>query len=157
MKKKLSVLFGSITLFFVVLLSSTNALAVIDDKSYEDGEVITESYTLYEPEQVAGFDGNKDYKDGEIISESYTLYEPEQTNATITETDNEISPDGIFVTIDKTITKYYSNFSSIPTVYPYKEYYQGFWYEGNLHLKSVVASGSGYTATFSGKLTAWIP
>lgn len=130
MKKQLSVVFCSVALFFGIFSFSTNALAVTDEKSY---------------------------KDGEMISSSDTLYETEQTNVVINETDNVISPYGIFISRDKTVVLYSSNLSSIPDTHYYKEYYQGYWYEGNLKFKSTAKYGAGYKVTFSGKITAWIP
>lgn len=91
------------------------------------------------------------YKDGEIIIKSDSLYEPDQSNTVITEAGNSVTPYAIFYKRDKTISVYYSSFSNIPTEYHYKEYYQGYWYEGILKLKSVVASGTGYTCVLQAK------
>jgi len=63
----------------------------------------------------------------------------------------EIRPN-VVITIDKTITRFYSNVSDIPETYFYTEYNYGTWWSGTLHLESIVKSGSSYKATYSGKL-----
>lgn len=72
MKKKLSILLCVVALAVGIFSFSANSLAVENKKSYEVGEIMSESDTLYELEPVAGFDSTKTYEVGEIISESDT-------------------------------------------------------------------------------------
>ncbi|WP_155592865.1 hypothetical protein [Lysinibacillus cavernae] len=156
MKKRLSILSFLAILVFALFSFSTGALAIKKDTSFEDGRIISASDTLYEPEPVPGFDSEKSYTDGEIIYESDTLYEPEQTNAVIDNTNEKNAPYDFYIYKDKTIVAPYSSFSSIPETRYYEEYTDGYWYRGTLKLKSVVASGSGWSATYSGTLSAWV-
>lgn len=159
MKKQVSILSILAVLVFAVFTFSTGALAIEKNTSYEDGQIISESDTLYEPEPVPGFDSEKSYKDGEIIFESDTLFEPEQTNVVIdntNETNNIITPYGFYIYKDKTIVAPYAQFKDIPETRYYEEYTGGYWYRGTLKLKSTVVSGSGWSATFSGQLSAWV-
>lgn len=181
MKKQLSVLSFLVALVFAFLLFSTNSLAintlaVENGKNYEDGEIIAESDSLYEPEltDVLAVENGGNYEDGEIIADSDTLYEPElantlavensknyedgeiiassdtlyEPNANITDTNNKDN------TIIPSVLVYYTNFSSVQESRYYEEYTGGYWYKGTLNLKSVVASGNGWNATYSGTLTA---
>ena len=90
-------------------------------------------------------ENSKNYEDGEIIASSDTLYEP---NANITDTNNKDN------TIIPSVLVYYTNFSSVQESRYYEEYTSGYWYKGTLNLKSVVVSGNGWNATYSGTLTA---
>jgi hypothetical protein len=156
MKKQLSILSFLAALVFAFFSFSTSSLAIEKNTSYEDDQILSVSDTLYEPEPVAGFDSKKSYEVGEIISESDTLYESEQTNVVTNNTNEIITPYGFYLYKDKTITAQYPNISSVPETRYYEEYTGGYWYSGNLKLKSVVESGSGYAATFSGTLSAWV-
>jgi len=156
MKKQLSILSFLAVLIFALFSFSTSSLAIEKNTSSEIGQIVSESDTLYEPEPVAGFDSKKNYEVGEIISESDTLYEPDQTNAVTKNTNDIITPYGFYLYKDKTITASYPSISSVPETRYYEEYTNGYWYKGNLKLKSAVAAGNGYLATFSGTLSAWV-
>lgn len=74
---------------------------------------------------------------------------------TLVKEENEITPYW-YDYRDKTITDEYTSISQVPEIYPYREYVNGYWYSGNLKLKSVVLSGNKYIATFSGTLSTWM-
>ncbi|SHH64325.1 hypothetical protein [Clostridium grantii] len=76
----------------------------------------------------------------------------ELTNPIQNNIEASIIEPNIVVSKQKTITKYYSDYSSIPEVYPYSEYIDGMWWTGYLYLQSTQRSGSGWLATFSGIL-----
>ncbi|GLC89185.1 hypothetical protein [Lysinibacillus piscis] len=158
MKKRFSILLFVATFIFGILSFSTDSLAVEGKSNGSIGEIVTESDTLYEPQLVPEFDNEKEYAVGEIIVESDTLYNSEFTN-TVTnnnEANKTITPYGFYLYKNKTITAYYPSISTVTETRYYEEYDGGYWYKGNLKLMSVVASGNGYTATFSGKLSAWV-
>lgn len=134
MKKQLGILLCAVALVFGIF--SLNTLAISNEKSYEGGAIVFSSDTLYEPEQVAGYDSEKEYKNGEIISISPS--EPEQTNT---------------IETDKTITAYYDGIRDVPENRYYEEYIADLKYKGDLKLQRVIASGNGFTAIFSGQIT----
>ncbi|MEK5230205.1 hypothetical protein MHB42_00155 [Lysinibacillus sp. FSL K6-0232] len=160
MKKTISIVLCTVALVFGIFSFSTNTIAISPEKNDGTGEIIAASDTLYIPEPVAGFDSEKSYNEGEIVTISDSLYLPEgQTNNTINNTNNTnntATPYGWYDSKDKTITAYYSSISNVPETRYYEEYRGGYWYKGHLKLQSVVASGSGYVATFSGQIVAWI-
>jgi hypothetical protein len=127
MKKKLSVLL--LGLVFAILSFSTNALAIQNDTSYKDGQIISESDTL---------------------DEAYLTYTTEELSVLKAIPDNSINPLADELKRPKTITRSYTNFSDIPEYYSYPEYWNGHWWSGNLPLVKTERVTSGWIATFSG-------
>jgi hypothetical protein len=127
MKKKLSVLL--LGLVFAILLFSTNSLAIQNDTSYKDGQIISESDTL---------------------DEAYLTYTTEELSVLKAIPDNSIDPLADELKKPKTITRKYTNFSDITEYYPYPEYSDGHWRRGNLPLVKAERVNGGWIATFSG-------
>jgi hypothetical protein len=64
-----------------------------------------------------------------------------------------ITPQSYTLTYEKTITVFFTDFSSIPTTYFYTEYYKDYgWASGNLSLKSVTSTSTGYSVVYSGTM-----
>jgi hypothetical protein len=76
-------------------------------------------------------------------------YAQETSTITISDQDNSSK---IVVSYKKTITKYYSDYYSIPQSIYYEEYKDGTWFSGTLFLVSTQVSGNGWLATFTGTL-----
>ncbi len=125
--KKLSVLL--LGLVFEMFSFSTNALATQDDKSYKDGQIISESDTL---------------------DEAYFTYTTEELSILKAIPDNSVNPLGDELKRAKTIVRSYTNFSDLPEYYSYSEYYNGLWWWGNLPITEAVKVTGGWKATFSG-------
>lgn len=135
MKKKLSVLLVLVGLVFSIFAFSTNSFATENDTSYKDEQFISESDSL---------------------DKAYFTYPAEDRISLGINDDNSINPLADELVKSKTITKSYTSFSSVPEYYYYSEYSQGNWYRGNLLLTEVVKTSSGWNATFSGKIYAYV-
>ncbi len=162
MNKKLSVLFLLLGLVFVSFLFSINALAIKNDTSYKDEQIISESDSLDEAYLTYATEDDISYKDGQIISESDSLDEAYLTYATEDDisvlrdnTDNSVNPLADELIKPKTITVFYVNYASIPEFYSYSEFTGGYWFRGILLLTQVVKVSNGWNATFSGRLSAF--
>ena len=131
MKKQLSSLFILLGLVFVSFSLSTNALAIKNDTSYEDEQIISKSDSL---------------------DEAYLTYTPEELSVLTGNTDNLINPLADELTKSKTIKVIYTNFSDIPQFYSYSEYTGGYWWRGSLALVKAEEVSKGWEATFSGRL-----
>lgn len=53
---------------------------------------------------------------------------------------------------EKTIVKFYKNFSDIPESVSYQEYQAGIMWSGRLYVKSTQQTSAGWNATFTGTL-----
>lgn len=135
MKKQLSILFLLLGLVFASFSSSTVSFATENDTSYKDGQVLSESDSL---------------------EKAYFTYPAEDRASLEINDDNSIDPLAEQLVKSKTITKSYTDFSNVPETYYYSEYYQGNWYRGNLLLTQVVKTSTGWNATFSGKIYAYV-
>ncbi len=138
--KRLSILLCAFTLVFGIFAFSGISLAA-EETSFNDVEEFT---PIAEPvtELPLGFDINKEYEDGEIISETITK--------------SDINPRGFYLYADASHQVYYTFNSSIPTLYPYEKWIDGYLYKGNLRLQGAVPAGKGYLATYSGKISTFI-
>lgn len=146
--KRLSILLCTLTLVFGFFAFSGISIAT-EEASFNDGEKfipVTEQVTdpVSEPvtELPLGFDINKEYEDGEIISETITK--------------SDINPRGFYLYADASQQVYYTFNSSIPTLYPYEKWIDGYLYRGNLKLQGAVPAGKGYLATYSGKISTFV-
>lgn len=135
MKKQLSILFLLLVLVFVSFSSSTESFAIENDTSNKDGQVLSESDSL---------------------EKAYFTYPAEDRASLEIKDDNSIDPLAEQLVRTKTITKSYTSFSNVPETYYYPEYYQGNWYRGTLLLTQVVKTSTGWSATFSGKIYAYV-
>ncbi|MER2112081.1 MAG: hypothetical protein ABS960_05255 [Solibacillus isronensis] len=139
MKKQLSVLFLLLGLIFVSFSFSTNALAIENDTSYENGQIIFESDSL---------------------DKAYFKYTTEELsvlmNNTDINTDNSINPLADELTKSKTIIKTYLTHDDIPNSYFYDETTLGIYWSGILPLVKTEKVSGGWKATFSGKLYAYV-
>ncbi len=145
--KRLSILLCAFTLVFGIFAFSAISLAAEETSSNDVreftpiAEPIAES--VAEPEELPlGFDINKEYEDGEIISETITK--------------SDINPRGFYLYADASHQVYYTFNSSIPTLYPYEKWIDGYLYRGNLRLQGAMPAGKGYLATYSGKISTFI-
>jgi len=140
--KRLSILLCAFTLVFGIFAFSAISLAAEETNSNDDREF----KPIAEPEPVTelplGFDINKEYEDGEIISETITK--------------SDINPRGFYLYADVSHHVYYTFNSSIPTLYPYEKWIDGYLYRGNLKLQEAMPAGKGYLATYSGKISTFI-
>lgn len=163
MKKKLSILLVLLGLIFSVFSFSTNSFAIENDKSYEEGQVISVSDSLDNSYLTNAVENDISYEDGEIISVSDSLADSKAWSGEAGQTilsdskDTSISPLGFYLYKDKTIVRYYADRSSIPDTSYYEEYTGGYMYSGNLKvIKTEIAPNGGWNATFTGKLSAWV-
>lgn len=135
MKKQLSVLFLLLGLIFVSFSFSTNSLAIENDTSYENGQIIFESDSL---------------------DEVYFKYTTEELSVLMNNTDNSINLLADQLTKSKTITKTYLTHDDIPNSSYYDENTLGIYWSGILPLIKTEKVTGGWTATFSGKLYACV-
>lgn len=144
--KRLSILLCAFTLVFGIFAFSAISLAAEETNSNDDREFTQIAEPVAEPEPVTelplGFDINKEYEDGEIISETITK--------------SDINPRGFYLYADVSHQVYYTFNSSIPTLYPYEKWIDGYLYRGNLRLQGAMPAGKGYLATYSGKISTFI-
>lgn len=131
------------------------------EEGYSDNEFVSSADFLTEPILDSAFDLEKNYQEGDLIAESASLTEAVASAISIKTTSTKAStstktktPRGFYIYKDKTVSKYYSSIKIIPETLYTKQYNDGQAYKGNLNLKYVIASGKGYTATFSGTLSA---
>jgi hypothetical protein len=76
-------------------------------------------------------------------------------DSTVSAVTNGTASPNFMYTYTKTVINYYSSYSSIPSSIDYPEYSNTWgWCYGTLYLKSVVSSGSGWNATFTGTMYA---
>ena len=135
MKKRLSILFLLLGLVFASFSSSTVSFANENNTIYKDGQVLSESNSL---------------------EKAYFTYPSEERASLETNDDNSIDPLAEQLVRSKTITKSYVSFSNVPDTNYYSEYYQGNWYRGTLLLTQVVKTSTGWKATYSGKIYAYV-
>lgn len=134
MKKKLNLLL--LVLVFGIFSFSTNALAIQNDTSYKNGQIISESDSL---------------------EEAYLTYTNEERASILRNiTNNSIEPMADELKKSKTITKFYSSFDKIPEFEHYREYSDGHWYGGFLFLTKTEKVNGGWKATFSGYIYALV-
>lgn len=128
MKKKLSVLL--LGLVFAMLLFSTNSLAIQNDVSYENGQIISES---------------------DSIDEAYFTYTTEELTSLLGGiTDNPSGSLEDELKKSKTITKFYGTFDQVPEYEQYREYYDDHLWGGFLLLTKAEKIIGGWEVTFSG-------
>ncbi|MGE7841399.1 hypothetical protein ACQKNX_11445 [Lysinibacillus sp. NPDC093712] len=142
--KRLSILLCALTLVFGFFAFSGISIAT-EETSFNDGEKftpVTEPVTESVTELPLGFDIDKEYEDGEIISETITK--------------SDFNPLGFYLYADASHQVYYTFNSSIPTLYPYEKWIDGYLYRGNLKLQGAVPAGKGYLATYSGKISTFV-
>ena len=144
--KRLSILLCAFTLVFGIFAFSAISLAAEEPNSNDVREFTSIAEPVAEPEPVTelplGFDINKEYEDGEIISETITKSDSNQR--------------GFYLYADASHQVYYTFNSSIPTLYPYEKWIDGYLYRGNLKLQGAMPAGKGYLATYSGKFSTFI-
>lgn len=116
--------------------ANTDSLAIQNDISYENGQIISESDSL---------------------DEAYLTYTTEDHASILGDiTDNSINPQADELKRSKTITKFYTDFNQIPDNTHYREYYDGHWYGGFLFLTKAKKVTGGWEATFSGYIYAYV-
>ena len=82
-----------------------------------------------------------------------TAYAATRQPTATSESDSIITPQSYTITYQKSISRFYTDFSSIPETYFYTEYYKDFgWASGNLLLESVKAVPGGYSVIYSGTM-----